>query len=131
MTQPPESHLPDQPNQAPAGINPYAAPPSPPAPMPQAGSPATQQPAQQPAETPGQVLPTIHRERRRPRFTTPPPPENQQAGETTILDRMSLLGGLHDDNPQPAFGRNRNIAGSLPDWSPQPPGEILINRRLP
>ena len=64
-------------------------------------------------------------------FTTPPPPENQYPRETTVLDRMSLLGELHDDNPQPAFGRNRNIAGSLPDWSPQPPGEILINRRRP
>ena len=127
MTQPPESHLPDQPNQSPARINPYAAPPSVPAPMPQAGPPATQQPA----ETPGQVLPAIRRERRRPRFTTPPPPENQRPGETTDLDRMSLLGELHDDNSQPAFGRNRNIAGSLPDWSPQPPGEILINRRRP
>lgn len=124
MTQPPESHLPDQPNQPPARINPYAAAP---APMPQAGPPATQQPAQ----TPDQVLPTIRRERRRPRFTTPPPPENQYPRETTVLDRMSLLGELHDDNPQPAFGRNRNIAGSLPDWSPQPPGEILINRRRP
>ena len=127
MTQPSESHLPrtveptpgeNQPICCPAvGAGTNAAG--------RAASTSTTRPniRSSPAHNPQGTAPT-------PLHHTPTT-RNQRPGETTVLDRMSLLGELHDDNSQPAFGRNRNIAGSLPDWSPQPPGEILINRRRP
>ncbi|MDO4685695.1 MAG: hypothetical protein Q4A92_04040 [Corynebacterium sp.] len=75
-----------------------------------------------PAPTPPTPdVPVIRRERKRPRFVERPK-ENDQ-----IISRSDLLANKRNGG-KPAFSRQRNIAGDLPRWNPEPPGEIVIQR---
>ncbi len=78
------------------------------------------QPNLEPVESP---MPVIRRERRHPRFVEPPKQKNQE-----LLNRSDLIHRTNRDGKKPAFSRQRNIAGDLPTWNPEPPGGILIQR---
>lgn len=44
-----------------------------------------------------------------------------------VIDRSSLLANRRT-SATPEIPRNRKIAGNLPDWYPEPPGELLVDR---
>lgn len=71
--------------------------------------------------------PVVVRRTRRAPFA-PPSPEPESESSLTISRNWGL--GLRSANAKKESGltRNRKIAGDLPDWSPEPPGEIAVDR---
>ncbi len=51
---------------------------------------------------------------------TPPP-----TGDGVVVSR-NVLGTRNGTKPQ--TGRERKIAGELPEWEPLPPGELVVRR---
>ena len=78
-------------------------------------------PVQQPMESPGPL--PIRRGRAQSRLL--PPVATAEDDKQVIIGR-SLLSSHQDRKPQTS--RERKIAGSLPDWDPLPPGELLVRR---
>jgi hypothetical protein len=54
-------------------------------------------------------------------------PESTEPAPSVPVDRGSLLGSRRPDKPK-EISRNRRIAGGLPDWIPEPPGELRVTR---
>lgn len=76
---------------------------------------------QVPAEVPS-VNPVLGRRMAVQRFNAPQKPES-----SAPLRRDLLRSGRKTSDPE--IGRQRKIAGSLPEWEPIPPGEIFSVRR--
>lgn len=64
--------------------------------------------------------------KRKPAATRFVPPA-ERTEDMVAIDRSLAIGSMAKEKP--AIGRERNIAGSLPDWSPLPPGEVIAPRR--
>lgn len=57
-----------------------------------------------------------------------PRPVSAASEQDVVVERNLLRSARRDSKPQTS--RERLVVGDLPDWEPQPPGELTVRRSV-